>query len=258
MAKTLRIRQVLALAMALTLAAPIAGFAADGKKHFKEGLKYEENRQWDNAAREFALAVSEKPSNVEYQLHLQRALVSAAIMLVERGDGLAEKKDYNAAYNAYRQAFSFDPTNELALIKMRRMLEAQGLPVDNLPKTGDPAGPSYKPKADQNVTASYTSGGVAAPATQMRVQMPAIPGRRFSKTDVVYRDTNILTAIEQLAQMMKLNVMFDQMVVNQMKMLKITVELRDVTYPRALEMILKTNNLMYAQIDTRTIVVASD
>jgi hypothetical protein len=86
MAKSLRIQQVIALAIALTLAAPIAAIAADGKKHFKEGLKFEENRQWDQAAREFALAVSEKPSNVEYQLHLQRALVSAAIMLVERGD----------------------------------------------------------------------------------------------------------------------------------------------------------------------------
>lgn len=259
MAKIPRIQQAIALAVTLMLAAPIAAFAADGKKHFKEGMKYEENRQWDKAAQEFALAAAEKPSNVEYTLHLQRALVSAAIMLVERGDSLAEKKDYNAAYNAYRQAFSFDPTNELALIKMRRMLEAQGLPTDNLPKTNDPAGPNWKPaKPDHNVAASYTSGGGAAPVTQMRVQMPGIPGRRFSKTDVIYRDTNILTAIEQLAQMMKLNVMFDQMVVNQMKMLKVSVELRDVTYPRALEMILKTNNLMYAQIDTRTIVVASD
>jgi len=258
MAKILRIQQVIALAVALTLAAPIAAFAADGKKHFKEGLKYEENRQWDQAAREFALAVSEKPSNVEYQLHLQRALVSAAIMLVERGDTLAEKKDYNAAYNAFRQAFAFDPSNELALIKMRKMLEAQGLPTDNLPTSGDSAGPSWKPsKSGQNVSASY-AGGAAGQARPMRVQMPAIPGRRFAKTDVIYRDTNILTAIEQLAQMMKLNVMFDQMVVNQMKMFKLTVELRDVTYPRALEMILKTNNLMYAQIDSRTIVVASD
>jgi general secretion pathway protein D len=250
MAKSLRIHQVIALAMALTLAVPLATFAADGKKHFKEGLKFEENRQWDQAAREFALAVSEKPSNVEYQLHLQRALVSAAIMLVERGDSLAEKKDYNAAYNAYRQAFAFDPSNELALIKMRRMLEAQGLPLDSLPTSGDPAGPPWKPKTGNNVTASYTR--------PLKVQMPPIPGRRFAKTDVIYRDTNILTAIEQLAQMMKLNVLFDQMVVNQMKMLKLTVELRDVTYPRALEMILKTHNLMYAQIDTRTIVIASD
>ncbi|HXF40275.1 MAG TPA: hypothetical protein VN687_11230, partial [Blastocatellia bacterium] len=81
MAKTFRIQQALAMALALTLAVPLVAFAADGKKHFKEGMKYEENRQWDKAAQEFALAVAEKPSNVEYQLHLQRALVSAAIML---------------------------------------------------------------------------------------------------------------------------------------------------------------------------------
>ena len=48
------------------------------------------------------------------------------------------------------------------------------------------------------------------------------------------------------------------MVSDQLKLMRITVELRDVTYPRALEMILKTNNLMYAQIDSRTIVIASD
>ena len=149
MARTLKIRQMIALALALTLAAPIAAFAADGKKHFKEGLKYEDNRQWDKAAQEFALAYSEKPSNVEYTLHLQRALVNAAIMLVERGDSLAEKKDYNAAYNAYRQAFAFDPTNELSLIKMRRMLEAQGLPTDNLPVIGDPSGPKIKPSRER-------------------------------------------------------------------------------------------------------------
>jgi len=257
MAKSLKIQQAIALTVALMLAAPLGAFAADGKKHYNNGLKFEENRQWDKAAQEYALAVSEKPSNVEYTLHLQRALVSAAIMLVERGDSLVEKKDYNAAYNAYRQAFSYDPTNELALVKMRRMLEFQGLPTDNLPKIGDPAGPSYKPRAE-NLKASAAGGAAILPTSQMKVQMPGIPGRRFSKTDVIYRDTNILTAIEQLAQMMKLNVVFDQMVVNQMKMIKITLELRDVTYPRALEMILKTNNLMYAQLDSRTIVVASD
>jgi hypothetical protein len=46
MAKTFRIQQALAMALALTLAVPLVAFAADGKKHFKEGMKYEENHQW--------------------------------------------------------------------------------------------------------------------------------------------------------------------------------------------------------------------
>ena len=259
----LKIQQAIALALMLILAAPVASLAADGKKHFKEGLKYEENLQWDKAAEQFALAVAEKPSNVEYQLHLQRALISAGIMLSKRGDELAEKKDYNAAYQAYRQAYSFDQTNELALIKMRRMLEYQGLPTDNIPTGKDPAGPSYTPRSkDANVKAIYSNvpGGPATTgaAENTKVQLPTIPGRKFARTDVIYRDTPLLTAIEQLAQTMKLNVIFDQQVVNQMRASKLTLELRDVTYPKALEMMLKTNNLLYAQLDARTIVIASD
>src|SRR5215471_194753 len=120
-----RLHRAMVIAIVMTLVLPVAGLA-DGKKHFKEGMKYESNRQWDKAAEQFALALADSPSNVEYDLHLRRALVQASVMLVERGDTLAEKKDYNAAYTAYRQAFSFDSTNELALIKMRRMLEVQG------------------------------------------------------------------------------------------------------------------------------------
>jgi tetratricopeptide (TPR) repeat protein len=185
MAKSLRIYQVVALALAVTLAVPILAFGSDGRKHFNQGLKYEENRQWDKAAQEFALAYSEKPSNVEYSLHLQRALVSAAIMLVERGDSLAEKKDYNAAYNAYRQAFAFDPANELALIKNATNARSQGLPVDNLPTGGDLVVRSLKPKGLQRQSFILGSGRVAA--RMVKVEAPAIPGPSLLRPhDVVY------------------------------------------------------------------------
>jgi general secretion pathway protein D len=249
-------RRLVALVLAFTLAAPVAVLASDGKKHFRDGLKYEENRQWDKAAEQFALAVAEKPSNVEYTLHLQRALVSAGLMLVERGDSLAAKKDFAAAYTAYRQAYAFDPTNELALIKMRRALEAQGLPTDNIPSGGDPMGPSTKPKnTDPTSKASYIGTKFNNPT---QVILPAIPGRKFPKQDVIYRDLPVQQIIEQLAQVMKLNVMFDTQTALQVKNQKTSVELRDVTYPHAFEMILKTNNLMYAQLDSRTVVVSGD
>jgi general secretion pathway protein D len=262
------------LVLTLLLTAPVATLAgSDGKKHFKQGMQFEENQQWDKAAEQFALALAEKPSNVEYRLHLQKCLVNAGAMLVERGNKLAEQKDYNAAYQAFRQAFSFDPTNEMALIKARRMLEKQGLPTTDLPSGGDEAGPKLKPEDDPNKKASFVTtsvdssgkpiqvpiaNGMNFKSRNIPVQLPAIPGRRFAKTDVVYRDTPLLAAIEQLAQTMKLNVIFDQQVTNMMRAQKLNVELRDVTYPHALEMLLKTNNLMYAQLDSRTIVIASD
>src|SRR5262249_30076456 len=249
--------RAIALAVAITLAAPVASLAADGKKYFNEGMKFEANRQWDKAAEKFALAVASSPSNVEYQLHLNRALVQAALMLVERGDSLAEKKDYAAAYTAYRQAFSFDPGNDLALIKMRHMLEKQGLPVKDLPQPGDPAGPKLKPE-ERAQTAQERANYVQALYNPTRVAVPGIPGKKFGATDVIYPDTNLGLAITQLASQIKLNVLFDAQVVNQLKSQRTSVELHDVTYPHALEMILKTHGLMYAQLDARTIVIAAD
>lgn len=245
-------KKVVAIALVLTLMVPVMALAGDGKKYYKAGLKFEENRQWDKAAEQFALASAEKPSNVEYQLHLQRALVNAAVLLVERADMLADKKDYSAAYNIYRQAFSYDRGNEMALIKMRRMLEAQGLPTDGLPSGGDPAGPKYKLE-DPNSKVSFIKKAAAAGTP---AQLPGT--RRFQKTQVIYRGDNLLSVIENLAQSMNLNVIFDTQVANQLRSSRINIELRDVTYPRALEMILRTNNLMYSQIDTRTIVIALD
>ena len=260
----LKTQRALALIVALLLALPMVTLASDGKKNFKQGLQFEENRQWDKAAEQFALALADKPSNIEYQLHLQRALVNAGAMLVERGDKLAEQKDFNAAYQAYRQGYSFDPTNEMALIKARRMLEKLGLPLTDLPSGSDPAGPKYQPEVNPNKKASFdtsglpTAAGIHFNSRNVPVQLPSVPGRRFAKTKVSYHDTPLLAAIEALAGRMSLNVMFDQQVTNMMRAAKANIDLDDVTYPHALEMLLKTNNLMYAQLDNRTIVIASD
>ncbi|HEY6332636.1 MAG TPA: hypothetical protein VI756_25155, partial [Blastocatellia bacterium] len=133
----------------LLIVSPLSAFADKkdkdndkGKKHFKLGMIYEANKQWDKAAQEFTLAQAEAPSDVEYTLHLRVALINAAIMLSHRGDMLADQKDYNAAYQSYRQAYSYDPSDEVALIKMRKMLEAQGLPYKDILPEGSTPGPN--------------------------------------------------------------------------------------------------------------------
>src|SRR5215471_14836496 len=165
---TLTVRRVTATGLALVMgfALPVMTYGNDGKKQFKQAMKFEQNKQWDEAARHYALAAAEQPSNVEFSMHLQRALVNAALMLVERGDKLAEQKDYNAAFQSYRQAYAFDPTNELSLIKMRRMLEIQGLPTNELPKSGDPTEPSGRPRKTEGGVKVSTMGESSAAVEQ--------------------------------------------------------------------------------------------
>jgi general secretion pathway protein D len=72
------VRFSLTFLVLFSLMSPLAVLAGDGKKNFKEGIKYEEAEQWDQAAEAFALAVTENPKNPEYRLHLQRALFNAS------------------------------------------------------------------------------------------------------------------------------------------------------------------------------------
>jgi general secretion pathway protein D len=260
MSTSIQTRRSLAvlLAVAMTLILPVS-VAASGKKHFKEGMKYELNRQWDKAARSYALALAESPSNIEYQLHYQKALVNAGIMLVDQGDMLAGQNDYNAAYQSYRQAFAFDPTNELAVVKMRQMLRLQGKPETDLPGQTNTTGASKRKRASIFQTGySTTAGtnGTAAASAQTAARIPAwkLPQR------ILYRPgTPIQTAIENLANAMNLNVMFDSQAANMMLSNRnFSLHLNDVTPVRALEMILQANGLMYSQFDRRTIIIAAD
>ena len=248
-------RRKLAAVVALALAVPLIAHADGGKKHFKQGTSYEQNKQWDKAASAFALAVADSPGNIEYQLHYQRALVNSGVMLVEQGDKLAEQKDYNAAYIAYRQAYAFDPTNDLAVIKMRKMLEIQGLPTKDLPGESNPS--SLRPKRASTLKTSFSGTSTNADGTQTPARVPAYKVPR----QILYRPgTSLQVAIENLAQAMNLNVLFDPTA--QMTMRgqgqQFSLQLNDVTPARALELILQSNNLMYCQVDKRTVIVATD
>src|ERR1041384_516148 len=125
------------------LAVPVSAgpFGKKGNDHFKQGMKYEQTQQWEKAAQEFTLAMAADPSNVDYQLHYRRAVFNASQAFMQQGRSLAEQRDYVGAYNAFRQAFGYDPVNQLAVSEMERMLRLeqvkQGLIVSNTSTTND-------------------------------------------------------------------------------------------------------------------------
>src|SRR5213080_2895005 len=115
------------LLTACLLLLPATAFAKKGDKNFKEGMRYEANQQWEKAAQEFTLAVAADPANMEYQLHFRRASFNASQSYMQQGRSLAEQQDFIGSYNAFRQAYGYDPVNELAVSEMDRMLRLQGV-----------------------------------------------------------------------------------------------------------------------------------
>lgn len=213
----------------------------DGKKHFKQGMKFESAEEWDKASEEFALAVNENPKNPEYRLHLQRALFNASQMYIKRGTMAAGEKDYEGAYNAFRKAYAFDPTNELARGEMERMVRLQKAKTD--PGAADP---SVVPGTVKLTPTAYTP--------QKENQ---IPQRLEKLRDVPFpAGVDLQFIIKELAKDLDLNVLFDTE--SRLDSRKVKIELKNVTSARALDYIFLQENLFFQKVGPRTIMVASN
>src|SRR6185369_1021622 len=212
-------RVSISLLLIVSMFAPTAILAAgDGKKHFKEGMRQETSEQWDKAAEEFALAVSENPKNPEYRLHLQRALFNASQMYMKRGAAAAKEGDYEGGYNAFRKAYGFDPTNELARAEMDRMVR-----LKQSVKDGVSPG-----KKDAEGKSNYVQTGYNGP----KPSDPQIPRRVETLRDLPFPSgVNLQFIVKELAKDLDLNVLFDRQSNLDSRMVKI--ELHQVTPAKA-------------------------
>jgi len=235
-------RLSIALFLAVSMFAPTLTLAAtnkdDAKKHFLEGMRQEAAEVWDKAVEEYALAVSGSPKNPEYRLHLQRALFQASQMYMKRGASAADEKDYVAGYNAFRKAYGFDPTNELAKAEMERMVR-----LKQAEKNGQN---SDKDKKDDG-KASYVQTGYD----------PQIPTRPEKLRDLPFPGgVNLPFIIKELAKELDLNVLFDSL--SRLDSRTVKIELHQVTAAKALDYIFLQEGLFFQKVGPRTVIVADN
>jgi general secretion pathway protein D len=231
--------------LACMLALPMTAFATKGKDHYRRGMDYEKAQQWEKAAQEFTQALAAEPGNVDYQLHYRRAIFNASQSFMQQGRALAEQRDYVGAYNAFRQAFGYDPVNQLAVSEMERMLRLEQVKQGNVrADSGD-----GNPRTDTAVNdGSPSQPGQARPAEQ-DIQTKTEPTRVIN-----FNGVDLKQVIKQLATDLNLNVMFDRQSFAQPR--PIEVNLRDVTAAKALDYIFLQENLFFQKLDRRTILVA--
>ena len=245
MKKSAYIRFALSFLLVFSLLSPVSVLAiSDGKKFFKEGMKAEAAEDWDKAVEQFALAITDNPKNSEYRLHYIRALFNASQLYMRKGASLANEKDYKGGYDAFRKAYAYDPTNELAKAEMERMarLYKEILDSDN---------PDKKDSKNSIKLVQTTYGGKILPPNVV------IPQKLEELGDVgpFPGGMDLQTLIKDLARSLDLNVIFDAETFRTET--KIKIELKNVTAARALDYIFLQQNLFFQKVGPRTIVVAN-
>ncbi len=245
MKQTNRWHSILALAIVgCMLALPVSALAKRSKDHYRKGLDFEHAQQWEKAAQEFTLALAEDPGNVDYQLHYRRAIFNASQTFMQQGRSLAEQRDYVGAYNAFRQAFGYDPVNQLAVSEMERMLRLEQV------KQGATAS-----TANGDTAATNDALGGGTPAQQSnRSQEPEFQPKPEVVKNITYNGQDLKNVIKSLAADLNLNVMFDRQTFAQPR--PVYLNLKEVTSARALDFLFLQEGLFFQKLDKRTILVA--
>jgi general secretion pathway protein D len=243
MKKSVYIHYVLSFLLVFAMLSPTAVLAmGDGKKHFREGMDAEVAENWDKAAEMFALAIADNPKNPEYRLHYVRALFNASQMYIRTGNSLAVEKDYEGAYNAFRKAYAYDPTNELAKAEMERVArlykEVNGVKVDK-------SKPDVKLVKTSYDRQNLPTGVVIPQKLEELGSVGPFPG-----------GVDLQTLIKDLARSLDLNVIFDAETFRTPQ--KINIELKGVTTAKALDYIFLQQNLFFQKVGPRTIMVANN
>jgi len=235
-----RMRTLISLVLAVSLLAlPMTAFGKKGDKNFKRGMQYENAQQWDKAAQEYTLAVAADPSNMEYQLHFRRASFNASQTYMQQGRSLSERGDFVGAYNAFRQAYGFDPVNELAVSEMERMLRLQAVKEGRSPNAAKPG--------------ETSENGTGTPSAPVNGQTPDFTPRE-QQLRVVDVKGDLKTLIRKLADDLNLNVIFDRQSFAQSR--PVDISLKDVTTAQALDYLFLQEGLFFQKLSRRTILVA--
>jgi len=244
MKRSLRFRLLITFVLLLSLFSPISTLAFDGKKYFRQGMKHEDAQEWDKAVEQFALAVSDSPKNPEYRLHLVRALFHASQLYMKKGSTAAKEKDYEAGYVAFRKAYAFDPTNELAKSEMERMVRLQkGL-------NGDVAD-DKDPNGVKLIQTGHTQNGA------VNGVLPQVPQRMDRVRNLNFKGgIDLQDIIKDLARELELNVLFDADSFRTPNR-KVYIELSNVTPARALDYIFLQEGLFFQRVGPRTILIAT-
>src|SRR2546421_2328813 len=234
------------------LATPMTALAKKGDKNFKQGVKYETAQQWEKAAQEFTLAVAADPSNTEYQLHYRRAVFNASQMYMQQGRALAEQRDYLGAYNAFRQAYGYDPVNQLARSEMERMLRLQREKTGES-GAGDGGNGSTKTTSSDSSTQQQGNGGTPAqPSTTANAQPDLnLPPQQLR---VIKYTGDLKSFIRSLTEQLGLNVIFDNQTFRTPRTRE--VNFTDVTTAQALDLLFLQEGLFFQKVTRHTILVA--
>jgi general secretion pathway protein D len=222
-------------AAALLVAAVLLGGCV-ASRAFRDAEREEAREHWDVAVLAYEKALAIEPTNIRYKIALSRARQRAARAHYERGKLHHGAGQLDMAAVELEQSVALDPTNDSALQDLKKVqaeIEARRI---------DTAGGTPIEKAKARARGVRATPPMLVPSSTKPISL-SFP-----------QETPIKRIYQFLASAAGINVIYDP----QLKDDKFSIELRDVSFQKALETVMRQAGHFYKVIDEKTILIAQD
>jgi general secretion pathway protein D len=222
------------LAAVLVTAFVTSGCAAE--RAFRQAQDHEQRRHWDLAVMAYEKANELDPVNMKYQTALFRSKMQAAQTHLSRGRLHRSAGQLDLAKVELEQSVALDPTNDVALQELKRVEEE----IEE--RRAEVAGGTPTERAKARARGRSAAPPMLQPSSNEPISVTFPP------------DTAIKKIYQALCAAAGINVIFDP----QLKDDKYTIDLRNLTFQKALETAMRQAGHFYKVIDEKTILVAQD
>ncbi len=188
---------------------------------------------WDAAVQYYRQALQEEPTDAEYKVALEKAMITASREHLDRARVLDLRGQTEEALREYRLASEFDPSN--------RQVAGKVLELERQLRDKAENGPARTNIAQLRERARQAQLPVLIAANE------PVPGLRFQNSSM--RDV-----LNFLGMAMGINITFEQTYQDR----PVTVQLDGVSLEQALNQILSSQQLFYKVVNDRTIMVIPD
>ncbi|HEX7615522.1 MAG TPA: secretin N-terminal domain-containing protein, partial [Thermoanaerobaculia bacterium] len=222
------------VAVALVLALLAPGCATS--RAYRDGEREEGRKHWDLAVLAYERALALDPKDSSARISLQRARFQAAQAHYERGRLHRSAGQLDLAVAELEVSIALDSTNDSALQELRRT------------------------KADIEIRSRESAAGTPVERAKARTRgargaPPMLNPSSTKPIDVAFApDTNIKKIYAALSAAAGINIIYDP----QLKDDKFTLDLRGMTFQKALETAMRQAGHFYKVIDEKTILIAQD
>lgn len=222
-----------AAAVAAILA--LSGCGSSARTAYRQAEAAAEREMWDTAVLSYAKAVALEPGELKFKAGLQRAKLRAAAAHFDRAKRYLESDQWELALQELQATVTLDPSNQYARVELKKVRE-------ELDRRA--SGPSPMDRA--KIEAARRAQDLGPPKLDPASNIPIV---------LKLPDTTIGEAYDTISKASGINFLYDDKV--DLKK-KTSVELANVTFEKAMDILMLMNKHFFKVIDSHTILVADD